>query len=189
MPKSPRVATDSEISQNMKGEINVMNGGRNHICKVMGLPKGTPIMDAKDDVEVRVRMSDARRAAPKDPASCGYALALVRTTGVENVRVYRNTTLMEGTDSKGNPVILRYKNPPEMRAILGRFDAGKGMPAHEVTLIAPTGKYLLVRERAIKRVYRAKIDSGEHVPLTVGPQRNDPKNLRVRLMSDTSVVS
>lgn len=186
MSKVSRVATDSEISQNMKESVPVYHGGRNHICKVMGLPFGTPIMDAKGDIDIRVRMSDARSAAPKDPGSCGYAKALIRTTGVQNVRVYRNTTLMEGTDNKSNPVIYRYKNPPEMRAILGRFDAGKGMPSHEVTLKAPRGKYLLVRERAIKRIYEAKIRSGEHVPQSVGPQRSDAKNLRVRLMSDNA---
>lgn len=185
MPRVPKVATEAEISQNMKGDPHP--GGRGHICKIMGVPSGTPIVDAKDDILIKVRMSDARKATPKDPAHCGYAIALVRSTEYENVRVYRNTTLMEGKDSKGNPVIYRYKNPAEMRAILGRFDAGKGMPSHDVTLLAPKGSALLTRERAIKRVYAAKIATGEHVPELVGRQRPDPKNLRVRLMSDRSV--
>jgi hypothetical protein len=70
-----------------------------------------------------------------------------------------------------------------MRAILGRFDAGKGMATHDVTLQAPRGCYVLERERAIKRVYNAKIKSGEHVPQPYGPQPRDPRHLRPRLLA------
>jgi hypothetical protein len=162
-------------------------GGRAHICNVMGLPVNTPINDAKEDIRFAVTKKDVLKANPKDAASCGYSKALCRETGLDNIHVYRNTTLI--AEKIGNKdVITRYRNPQDMRLILNKFDINAKMPVHEMTLKAPKGSYTLEAGEASRATYRAAIASGKHKVKPRGPiDTGHLAVLRPRLMSSEAV--
>lgn len=147
--------------------------GYRRICDAVGMPYGTPIIDATEDLELTVTKADVRKAKPKDPRNCGYAQALCRTLGVTNVAVTRHSTLVVGKKDRKD-TIFRYRTTDDMRLLLSRFDLNGRMPEHTIVVKAPTGSYRRDARNEHDAEYRQRVKDGTHTPQPKEHFNTDP---------------
>lgn len=97
---------------------------------------GKEVVSSATGLWFTVESRDIRNGQPNDPCGCAAARALLRATGAQEVRVYRNKTYVipEG----GRP--RRYDTPADLRIETIAFDRGGEFYPGKYRLAAGTVK-------------------------------------------------
>lgn len=97
---------------------------------------GKEVVSSATGLWFTVEARDIRNGQPNDPCGCAAARALLRATGAEEVRVYRNKTYV--IHSEGKP--RRYDTPADLRIETIAYDRGGEFYPGKYRLAAGTAK-------------------------------------------------
>lgn len=108
--------------------------------KLVDNPKGLPIVDATDDLNIEVTESDVRKAVPLSPTKCALANAACRMEGVARAHFNKAISYLVFKDR-----ILRFETPESATREMVAIDRGGAFAV---------GKYTLKRVRKSNRLDR-----------------------------------